>query len=75
MSKMPRNKKYTPTRALLDRAQMATEINASTQVVDRLKREGAIPFIQFGHFVRFDRDEVLAALQRYTIKARDSRSD
>ena len=57
--------KYTPTRVLLNRDQLATELNASRQIVDNLRREGAIPCIRFGHFIRFDRDAVLAALEKY----------
>jgi hypothetical protein len=67
---MPRrnNKRYTPTRTLLDRAQLAIELNASPVIVDRLRREGAIPWIQIGHYVRFDLDAVLAALEKHTVK-------
>jgi hypothetical protein len=63
--------KYFPTRRLLNRKQLAIELNATTQVVDNLRRGGAIPSIQFGHFVRFDWDAVLAALEKYTIQERN----
>jgi hypothetical protein len=47
---------------------MAIELNASPVIIDRLRREGAIPWIQIGHYVRFDRDAVLAALEKHTVK-------
>ena len=67
---MPRHKQYTPARPLLDRTQMAAELNGTKAQLDSLRRQGVIPFIQVGHFVRFDRDEVLAALKKYTIQPR-----
>ena len=69
---MPRNKQqYTPTRPLLNRTQMAAELNGTKAQLDNLRRQGAIPFIQVGHFIRFDRDAVLAALEKYTIQERN----
>jgi hypothetical protein len=47
---------------------MAAELNGTTAQLDNLRRQGAIPFIQVGHFIRFDRDAVIAALQRYTVQ-------
>ena len=64
---MPRNT-YKPEFKLRNRKQIAKELNCSTTVVDRLKREGAIPYISCGHFVRFDLDQVNAALQKHTVK-------
>ena len=68
-SQMSKKNKYTPTRALLTREQMAMELNTTVPGVDNLRTAGAIPFIKCGHFVRFDRDEVHAALQKLTVKA------
>jgi hypothetical protein len=65
---MPR-KTYKPEFKLVNRKQIAVELNCSTAVVDRLKNEGAIPYISCGHFVRFDLDQVRAALQKHTIGA------
>jgi hypothetical protein len=62
-------KNNIPAQPLLNRQQMAAELNTTTQVLDRLRRHGRIPHIVCGHFVRFDRDAVLAALQKYTINA------
>ena len=64
---MPRNT-YKPELKLRNRKQIAVELNCSTTVVDRLRREGAIPHISCGHFVRFDLDQVRAALQKLTIR-------
>ena len=66
---MPRKQQYTPARPLLNRTQMAAELNGTKAQLDNLRRQGAIPFIQVGHFIRFDRDAVIAALQNYTIHA------
>ena len=50
---------------------MAAELNGTKPQLDNLRRQGAIPFIQVGHFIRFDRDAVLAALEKYTIQERN----
>jgi hypothetical protein len=65
---MPRNI-YKPELKLRNRKQIAVELNTTVQVVDRLRREGAIPEISCGHFVRFDLEQVKAALKRHTINA------
>ena len=62
-------KKNIPAQPLLNRQQMAAELSTTTQVLDRLRRHGKIPHIVCGHFVRFDRDAVFAALQKYTVNA------
>ena len=60
---------YTPSMRMITRDQLAAELNSTRQLVDRLKNRGAIPFIKVGHFVRFNLDDVKAALQRHTINA------
>jgi hypothetical protein len=60
---------YKPEFKLRNRQQIATELNTTVQVVDRLRKSGAIPYIACGHFVRFDLDQVKAALSRHTINA------
>jgi len=65
---MPRKDKYQPTMKLLTREQIAIELNTTKPVVDTLREMGAIPFIKVGHFVRFNLDEVRAALAKHTVK-------
>ena len=66
---MPRSTSYKPELRLRTRKQIAMELSSTTNVVDRLKRDGAIPYVQVGHFVRFDMDAVKAALKKHTVDA------
>lgn len=49
---------------LLDYHQLANWIGVSIPHVERLKRQGKIPFVEIGRRVLFDRAAVLAALSQ-----------
>ncbi len=49
--------------ALLDKQALAHALDKSTASIDRLVRDGAIPFVRVGDVRRFDLAAVLAALQ------------
>lgn len=53
-----------PPAALLSKANLARALDVSTATVDRLCREGSIPFVLVGESRRFDLGEVRAALPR-----------
>ena len=52
----------TSTPALLSKQEMATHLGVSTVTLDRLTREGRIPYTRVGDCRRYDRDQVRAAL-------------
>ena len=55
---------------LLTREELAPALSVSPRVVDALKRRGKIPYLKIGRrVVRYDLNSVLAALNKYEVKA------
>jgi excisionase family DNA binding protein len=54
------------TRKLVDAEQMARILGVPANWVRDKARAGALPSVMLGHYVRFDPDEVLAAVQKAT---------
>ena len=59
----------SPVKALINRSQMAAAAGVSLRTVDEWRENGIIPFLKIGGVIRFDLDQVMAALrERYEIK-------
>lgn len=48
----------TDERVLLDVSGVAVRLNITERYVRRLVQERRIPFLKWGHFIRFDPDEI-----------------
>ncbi|MGI8435940.1 MAG: helix-turn-helix transcriptional regulator [Chthoniobacterales bacterium] len=60
---------------LLDAAQLADELGERERTIATLRKKGAIPYLSLGHrTVRFKLADVLAALEKRTIKPRNARA-
>ena len=62
-----------PADPLLDKRALAHALGVSTAKVDRLCREGRIPFVRVGEVRRFDLAAVRAALEAGDERERDER--
>ena len=49
---------------LITKKQLAHKLNISASYVDKLKAQKKIPFVKIGRCIRFNCDEVMAALNR-----------
>ena len=66
----------SPVKALINRSQMAAAAGVSLRTIDQWRENGIIPFLKIGGVIRFDLDQVMAALrERYEVrqKARAAR--
>lgn len=59
----------TTTRALIDLPTLAEQLGVNERHIRRLVAENRIPFIKWGHLLRFDPDEVDGWLQRARVPA------
>ena len=60
----------TTTRALLDLPALAERLGVNERHIRRLVAENRVPFLKWGHLLRFDPDEVDSWLQRARVPAR-----
>jgi phage terminase Nu1 subunit (DNA packaging protein) len=59
----------SPVKALGNRKQMAYAANVCVRTIDEWRDQGIIPFLKIGGVVRFDIDQVMAALrERYEVR-------
>lgn len=59
----------TTTRALIDLPALAERLGVNERHIRRLVAENRIPFIKWGHLLRFDPDEIDGCLQRARVTA------
>lgn len=60
---------------LLDTPQLADALGQLERTIETLRRKGAIPYISLGHrTVRYKLADVLAALEKRTVKPRNPRA-
>jgi excisionase family DNA binding protein len=67
LNDVPR-KTAAPRGPLVSKQGLATALGVSTATVDRMAKDGAIPYVLVGEVRRFDLDEVRAALVARTPK-------
>jgi excisionase family DNA binding protein len=55
----------TPPEQLLTYKQLAEWLNDSVRHLRRLVHEQRLPYVKVGHFIRFDRDEIIVWLEAH----------
>jgi excisionase family DNA binding protein len=59
----------SPVKALINRSQVAAATGVSLRTIDQWRENGIIPFLKIGGVIRFDLDQVMAALrERYEVR-------
>jgi excisionase family DNA binding protein len=62
-------KRGSPVKALINRSQVAAATGVSLRTIDQWRENGIIPFLKIGGVIRFDLDQVMAALrERYEVR-------
>lgn len=64
---MPVKQRTTASRKLVSPEALAAELGVSVRTIHRWVRRNEIPFMRAGRLLRFDLDEVLAAMRNGTV--------
>jgi phage terminase Nu1 subunit (DNA packaging protein) len=67
----PQTEAGIPVRPLINRNQLASAASVSLRTIDAWREDGIIPYFQIRGVIRFDMDQVMAALrERYEVRGK-----